>query len=322
MQRKIIGLGETVFDIIFRDDQPSAAVPGGSTFNALISLGRTAGVQWSDMEIQMVTEVGDDHIGDIFVRFMERNHVSTASVTRNPGTKSHISLAFLDHNNDAQYEFYKDHKHVSLQADKATVRGGFAPDDLVLFGSFFAINPVLRSYTAQFISNAHDAGAILYYDINFRSSHIPDIPDTLANIEQNCRWSTIVRGSAEDFGYLYGTTDPQQIYSEHIAPLCPYFICTDGPRPVWIFTPSGTIQVPVAPIQAVSTIGAGDNFNAGFLYGLISQGIGRDALLSLPLPQWQQLVCQAQQFSAQVCQSLDNYVPEGWKVTAGAVRKR
>ena len=38
--RNIIGIGETVFDIIFREDQPQKAVPGGSTFNAMISLGR------------------------------------------------------------------------------------------------------------------------------------------------------------------------------------------------------------------------------------------------------------------------------------------
>lgn len=38
--RKIIGIGETILDIIFRNNQPSHAVPGGSTFNTLISLGR------------------------------------------------------------------------------------------------------------------------------------------------------------------------------------------------------------------------------------------------------------------------------------------
>ena len=38
--RKVIGIGETILDIIFRDDQPIGAVPGGSVFNGLISLGR------------------------------------------------------------------------------------------------------------------------------------------------------------------------------------------------------------------------------------------------------------------------------------------
>ena len=38
--RRVIGIGETVLDIIFKDDQPISAVPGGSTFNCLVSLGR------------------------------------------------------------------------------------------------------------------------------------------------------------------------------------------------------------------------------------------------------------------------------------------
>ena len=41
--RKVIGIGETVLDIIFKNNQPQRAVPGGSAFNAIISLGR-AGV--------------------------------------------------------------------------------------------------------------------------------------------------------------------------------------------------------------------------------------------------------------------------------------
>ena len=38
--RKVIGIGETILDIIFRGEQPSAAVPGGSVFNGIVSLGR------------------------------------------------------------------------------------------------------------------------------------------------------------------------------------------------------------------------------------------------------------------------------------------
>ena len=35
--RKVIGIGETILDIIFRDGQPTAAVPGGSVFNGIVS---------------------------------------------------------------------------------------------------------------------------------------------------------------------------------------------------------------------------------------------------------------------------------------------
>ena len=44
--RKVIGIGETVLDIIFKGGKPIEAVPGGSSFNSVISLGR-AGVNAS-----------------------------------------------------------------------------------------------------------------------------------------------------------------------------------------------------------------------------------------------------------------------------------
>ena len=38
--RRVIGIGETILDILFKNNQPTVAVPGGSVFNGLVSLGR------------------------------------------------------------------------------------------------------------------------------------------------------------------------------------------------------------------------------------------------------------------------------------------
>ena len=38
--RQVIGIGETILDIIFQNNQPHVAVPGGSTFNSMVSLSR------------------------------------------------------------------------------------------------------------------------------------------------------------------------------------------------------------------------------------------------------------------------------------------
>ena len=190
----IIGIGETILDIIFKNDQPVAAVPGGSTFNALISLGRVLGGS-----VLFVTEVGNDHVGDIIVNFLADNGVSTDYVNRRDNAKSHISLAFLDEHNDAQYQFYKDHANVSIENNFPEVKKG----DIVIFGSFFAVNPVLRPLVKAFLEDAHKVGAFIYYDINFRASHINDIPVILPAIIENMKMSSVVRGSLEDFQYLY-----------------------------------------------------------------------------------------------------------------------
>jgi len=298
---KIVGIGETVLDVIFKNDKPQEAVPGGSTFNAMISLGRTVGKKHPEVPIIMVTETGDDHIGDIVTSFMKVNGVSTDAVTQNPGTQTHISMAFLNDRNDAQYEFYKDHAHASLNREK--LEGiKFCKDDFVLFGSFFAINPVIREFTLPLLREARKAGATIYYDINFRKSHMGELDRTMEMILENCALSTWVRGSDEDFGYLFGTSDPEEIYEQHIRQLCPNFICTCGSKPVHLFTPEGHGIYPVEKIQTVSTIGAGDNFNAGFIYGLMQKEEPGCAIKT------------ATRFSANVCKSIYNYVDEDFSL--------
>ena len=299
-------------DIIFRNDKPDTAIPGGSTFNAMISLGRTVGRHYPEVPILMVTQTGDDHIGDIVVSFMESNHVSASAVTRDPGTQTHISLAFLDDSNNAEYEFYKD--HASAVLDKAKIDAlRFNKDDLVLFGSYFAINPKIREYTGKLLRMAHNAGAILFYDINFRKNHIGDLDETLENILENCRLSDFVRGSNEDFGYLFGTADPAEVYEKHISKLCPNFICTCGAAPVHIFTPELHLSFPVEDIETISTIGAGDNFNAGFIYALLAGNIGRETVGNLSALQWEDIVGTAEKFSLNVCRSIYNYVDDGFE---------
>ena len=80
--RNIIGIGETVLDILFVDDQPQRAVPGGSTFNAMISLGRVFAKASDAPSVKMITETGDDHVGHLITSFMQQNHVSTDLVPR------------------------------------------------------------------------------------------------------------------------------------------------------------------------------------------------------------------------------------------------
>lgn len=278
-KKRVIGIGETVLDILFKNDQPQKAVPGGSTFNSIVSLGR-AGVP-----SVMVTEVGGDHIGEIICRYLQENGVSSEYVCQHKHIKSHISLAFLNENNDAQYVFYKDHASVSLDGKLPEI----GKDDVVLFGSFFAINPVIRPVVGDLLRTAREAGAWLYYDVNYRKDHIPDLPNVMGNIEENMRLADVVRGSTEDFGYMYGLLDSDAVY-ERVSHYCSTLILTDGPRSIRVYTPEGCETYPVQAIETVSTVGAGDNFNAGYIYAML-QG-SHDQASRIEMGQrWSQDVC-------------------------------
>ena len=278
-KKRVIGIGETVLDILFKDDQPMKAVPGGSTFNSIVSLGR-AGVPCA-----MVTDAGGDHVGDLICHYLNDNGVSSEFVCRHEHVKSHISLAFLDEHNDAQYVFYKDHAAVSLDGKLPVMD----KNDVVLFGSFFAINPAIRPVVGGLLRAARKAGAWLYYDVNFRKPHIADLPNVMANIEENMGLADVVRGSMEDFGYLYGLQEGEAIYRK-VSRLCNTFILTDGARSIRVYTPEGCETYHVGTIETVSTAGAGDNFNAGYIYAML-HGMDDQAARIEMAQRWSQDVC-------------------------------
>jgi fructokinase len=270
-------------------------------FNSLISLGR------SGIPAAFISETGNDRVGRIIIDFLQQNGVDGSCVYVYPDSKSPISLAFLNEQNDAEYIFYKDHPNDRLEFSFPDVQ----PDDIVLFGSYYAVNPVIRPQVVGFLDYARQRGAILYYDVNFRASHRNEVMRLTPNILENLEFADIVRGSTEDFEVMFRKSDPDIVYRSQIAFYTKKFICTQGTGPVELRAENGLKkQYPVPAVaHTVSTIGAGDNFNAGFAYGLIKYGITRAVIeQGLTPQQWDDVIGCAQQFSANVCQRIDNYV--------------
>lgn len=296
--RKVIGIGETILDIIFKNDQPHAAVPGGSVFNGLVSLGRLG------VPVQFISEVGNDHVGDIIRRFMEENHISTEFVDRFPDGKSPVSLAFLNETNDANYIFYKDYPKQRLDVPLPVIN----EDDIFIFGSYYALNPVLRERMVEFLQYARERKAIIYYDPNFRNAHVHEAIRLTPTVFENLEYADIVRGSDEDFFNLYKKTDTEKVYTEHIKFYCDRFITTHGAAGVNLYTGKLREHYDVPPIKPVSTIGAGDNFNAGILFGLLKYNVRYNDLSSIDKDTWQKIIRCGIELASNVCQSYDNYI--------------
>lgn len=298
--RKVIGIGEAVLDIIFKDNKPVEAVPGGSAFNAITSLGR-CGVSTS-----FISEAGNDHVGKYIIEFLKSNGVNADNVTTFPDSKSPVSLAFLNEKNDAEYIFYKDHPHDQLEFTYPDIQ----PDDIVLFGSFYAVNPVIRPQLVGLLDYARSHGAIIYYDVNFRPAHKDEVIRITPNLIENLDYADIVRGSHEDFATLYKKGDADKVYNAEISFYCRQFIYTHGSQPVEVRGGRDMKKAyPVPDTKVVSTIGAGDSFNAGFIFGMLKQGITRfDLERGLTGEQWDSLIGCALSFSADCCKDIFNYV--------------
>ena len=296
--RKVIGIGETIREILFRDGQPQAAVPGGSVNKAVISLGRMG------QNVTFISETGNDRVGEMILANMRENGVDTANVNVFPEGKSPVSLAFLNERNDAEYIFYKDYPRQRLEVNMPEI----SSDDIIMIGSYFAITPVLRDKVKELLDRAHDAGAIIYYDVNFRSTHANEAIKLMPTIIENFEYADILRGSTEDFQNMFRQPDADKVYSNHVGFYCPNFICTDADGDVRLRTKHVCKDYPVTPLKAVSTIGAGDNFNAGVVYGLLKYRVRRADLAELTEADWDAIIRCGMDFSADVCKSVSNSV--------------
>lgn len=296
--RKIIGIGETILDILFKDNQAATSVPGGSTFNSMISLGRVG------VPSCFLSEIGNDKVGGIVRNFLIDNGVNERYLTEYPDCKSPISLAFLDEHNNATYSFYKEPfcKRTDWECPK------IERDDIVLFGSYYALNPDMRYKVTGLLDEARRAGAIIYYDVNFRRNHAGEAIKLMGTVIENLEYADIVKGSDEDFEVLYHIPEGAKVFKDKIDFYCPRLIYSRGAQGVELYSRTLSKSYPIDPVTPVSTIGAGDNLNAGILYGLIKYRIRRDDLALLTERDWDDIIRCGLQFSADVCLQTDNYI--------------
>ncbi|MDR1632918.1 MAG: PfkB family carbohydrate kinase [Dysgonamonadaceae bacterium] len=298
--RKVIGIGETILDIIFRNNQPEKAVPGGSVFNGMVSLGRCG------IPALFISELGNDRVGRLIKDFMIENHISPEYIHFFDNGSSPVSLAFSDDRQNVSYQFYRDFPDKRLQFKFPEIQA----DDILILSSYFAVNPVLRKEIVRLLTYAEQQKAIIYYDLNFRKPHAGERLQLMPGFIENFEFSTIVRCSSEDLEVLFPGETVTEIYKTHLSPYCKYFIVTQGEKDILLKTETFEKTYPVESFVPVSTIGAGDNFNAGFIYAMMRDQVLRQDLLHLQEKQWDKLIESGKRFASAVCLTMENYVPK------------
>jgi fructokinase len=297
--RKIYGIGETVLDIIFKNGQPQAAKAGGSVLNSAVSMGRMG------LPVSFISEYGADDVGDLIDDFLGKNGVDSSSVHRFRDGNTALAMAFLNEKNDARYTFYKNFPAKRLDIEFPVVQ----KDDIVQCGSFYAIWPEIREKFKKFIKSASDNGALVLYDPNFRAGHLAELDVLKPLIIENMKMATLVRGSDEDFKNIFGAETPDEAWNI-VKQYCSSMVYTANVDGVYVRTTSFSGKFAVKKITPVSTIGAGDNFNAGMLTAIYKNKISGARLSELGKKEWSTVINSGVEFATHVCLSYENYISE------------
>lgn len=293
---KIYGIGECTVDLIIKDNIPMEFKPGGAVLNACVTLGRLG------TDVSIITMTGTDRLGKMVKAFLQENNVKTLYINSFTGN-TRLALAYLDEKNNADYSFYQDKSHIfKVQIPE------FNPGDILLHGSSFSLKKENRSLLENLISASRKSKVLIYYDPNFRKAYQERLSEILPFIFNNFENAHIIKGSDEDFisvlntDNLISTFNKIQKWGEKIL------IYTIGEQGVWLKSTKMEIFVPTVKIVPVSTIGAGDTFNAGIIYGLAAKNITPENLDELQEKEWEEILRRAVNFAVQVCLSMDNYI--------------
>ena len=305
----IYTLGETVLDILFRNNVAVSSTPGGSMLNASISLGRLG------LPVSFISEYANDRVGDLIDDFLHDNGISTALVNRNSG-KTPVALAFLDERNDAHYQFYRQ----TVQTESRISLPDFHSGDIFLFGSFYAIQKENRKTVMALLEKARENDTVIIYDPNFRKPHLHQLPELKPFILENMAFADIIRASDEDFKLIFDEDDAGKSFDKILKNMgtLQSFPSTRNPSPILILTRNSKgvdlhtlgldLHLDSKEIRPVSTIGAGDTFNSGVVYGLHMNRILKKDLTAIPSGKWKEILHFAIDLASEVCLSMDNYI--------------
>ena len=293
-------LGESLLDIIFTNLNDVAAKPGGSMLNTAISLGRM------NLPVTHISEMGSNMVADMMLDFLEKNGVNTDYITQYEGENTSVALAFLDQKKKPTYQFVNAYPGVRKLKLPPVFHGG----DIILFGSLYSISTPIRNDILTCIQKAKNAGSLVLYDPNIRHKHHLEEQQVVGAMLENLRLAHIIKASDEDCANLFGNNSPE-IYLETLSQINAHalIILTMGADGAMARFKNIEVKMDAIQVEVVSTIGAGDAFNAGLISAFQTLEINPGNLQDINLHQLKTILEKGIQTAATVCCSIENYIP-------------
>ena len=273
----IICAGESLIDMVsFRGEAEYTPHVGGSNFNSSIALGRLGA------DTYYFGAVSNDSYGELIESKLRHSKVKEDFVIK---TNRPTTLAYADViDGIAEYTFVDEHSagrlldSSSLKPFLDAVKRAKA---LLVGGISLQAEPCGSSWQS-FIEEV--AGHLpIYFDANVRPDFIENKQAYLARFIELTHKVDILKISDEDYRYLFGAQDINEVSKSWLDNGIKLVILTLGSEGSKVINGNGNkVFAESLKVDVVDTIAAGDTFNAGFLLNLDEQDLlDRDSLKTI-----------------------------------------
>lgn len=239
--------------------------PGGAC-NVAIAASRLG------LKVQALGEAGDDVIGDILIRELEKEGVDTAAIVRSQGRDTPVAGVIVDRSGEAGYVGYAG----SLKLDALTDawRGQIRSSE-ALFADGWTDHATVADIVLQGFQAAQEAGVPVFFDPG------PGNPDFDRDWHrQAVRLANVVLATEEEATWLTRVGNMKET-AERLLEWGPELVVIKRGPGGCLLARDGEFHLsPSFPVEMVDNTGAGDALDAAVIYGYL-QGFGLARLGSL-----------------------------------------
>ncbi len=250
---RCVVVGEALVDVV-----EGVPRPGGSPMNVAIGLARLG------LPTTLLTHIGDDAEGRLLAAHIADAGVEIADGSVQAGAQTSRALAVIGVDGAASYEFDLDWRLPHAPATSAA---------LVHVGSLGAVVEPGADAVRSLFCGADTVG-IRSFDPNVRPALMPQRSAAIARIEELMSAADVVKLSDEDAAWLYPELDSVEVLTR-VGALGPGVVALTRGGEGCVVSVAGLDEPLVrsaASVSVVDTIGAGDAFMSGLLFGMLGSG--------------------------------------------------
>ena len=293
--RKIIAIGESILDTIYQDYKPMRSFVGGRVSNAAAALGDL------ELPVSMVSECCTDKVGDWVVDFFERHNVNTKSIDRYTDGSTPFAAIFKEDGEPDKIVNYGEYPDNRFNV----IWPRIDEDDIVLFGSYYAIDLPQREKLYDLLSYAAERKAIVIYLPGFQHGTQFNFTKVMPCILENFEVSSIVIDHDKDINNMFTDQDSDKVYNNHIKFYGPTYIHITPDTSATIYKGVDKTEVPFS-CQSDNHLGWQAGFIAGVIHQLIERDLKHGDIEYIEPSVWQEVMIQAFDFAATCAASPTN----------------
>ena len=260
---EVLCIGDSCADLIVSSERSGEMIRcGGAAANSAAALGRL------DVSVALCAKAGSDIYGKKMKEELERSGADASHLILDDSLDSTLIRITVDENGDRHPVLLNadDPSYLKICRDDLD-RIDLSDTGYILTNGMMLFREPCASSILAFLKKAHEKGITVVLDINFR----PETRDQdRAILMQVIEVSDILLGSVRD-DYL--TLCETNYLEEAVSKLKKEgrIIVAHDEKGSDVFCDGKRSHCDSFCVETADSIGAGDNFNAGFLYGLIHQ---------------------------------------------------